>query len=210
VAYSDKARAAIPASASKSDAIAGGFKSSTPAVELLGVKSSGPSTDSQTVFHDNFDSENNGRGQLNHRGFKLWYVGPGEVDLIGNGFMDYQPGNGLYVELDGSKSVWSKGVPRAGTLRSKNTIHLPPGKYTLEFALAGHPGQGPNTVKVQLTGLYQESFTKQAQAPRTGFQTISRAINVAKATDCRLIFEHQGGDWQGLLLDNVKLTKSAN
>lgn len=37
-----------------------------------------------------------------------WTVTDGKVDLIGNGFFDFYPGNGVYVDLDGS--VWDAGV----------------------------------------------------------------------------------------------------
>jgi hypothetical protein len=34
--------------------------------------------------------------------FANWVIGRGTVDLIGNGYFDYFPGYGLYVDLDGS------------------------------------------------------------------------------------------------------------
>ncbi len=208
VAYSNKAQAAITAMSKPRDKPAeSATPPSKPTLDLFGVKPSGSSTHAQVVFEDTFDSENKGRGQLNHRGFRQWYVGPGEVDLIGNGFMDYQPGNGLYVEMDGSKSLWSKARPQAGTLRMKQPLALEKGVYILSFALAGHPSQGPNTVVVQLTGLFQEEFTMEAQAVNTGFQVFSRKIAVPKASEARLIIQHQGGDWSGLLLDNIKLER---
>src|SRR5690349_6931502 len=54
------------------------------------------------LFSDNFDSENSGRGIFDWTTFANWNVLGGCVDLHGNGLFDVQPGNGLYVDLDGS------------------------------------------------------------------------------------------------------------
>ena len=43
-------------------------------------------------------------GALNFTNFPQWTVGDGAVDLIGNGFFDFIPGNGLYLDLGGSAS----------------------------------------------------------------------------------------------------------
>ena len=59
-----------------------------------------------------------------------WTVAGGTVDLIGNGFADFLPGNGVYVDLDGSTS-------QAGLLASP-TLNLTGGvTYTATFDLAG-------------------------------------------------------------------------
>jgi len=165
----------------------------------------GPPPVTGTLFEDNFDSENGAKGRLNYRGFEKWFVTRGDVDLIGNGFMDYQPGNGLYVDLDGSPGGWNTAVV-AGTLQTKKPITLPAGKYLLKFDLAGHPHQGPNTVTVRLANVFREDFTLERQSPNTGFKTISRAINVSTSTQGHLLFEHRGGDYSGLLLDNILLS----
>ncbi|MEZ5560441.1 MAG: hypothetical protein R3E86_18090 [Pseudomonadales bacterium] len=47
------------------------------------------------IFSDNFDGENGGVGALNYNSFAHWTVLDGTVDLIGNGFFDFLPGNGL-------------------------------------------------------------------------------------------------------------------
>jgi len=161
----------------------------------------------EVIFNDNFDQENQGRAQLNYRGFKNWLVTRGEVDLIGNGFLDYKPGNGLYVELDGSQSSWSK-VPVAGTLRTKQPLQLAAGTYLLQFDLAGHPTQGPNSVTVRLQGLFSETFTLPKQPSEIPFKTIRRVISVTQRTTTYLSFEHHGGDYAGLLLDNISLAKA--
>ena len=152
---------------------------------------------SVTILEDGFDSEHGGRGQLNYSGFINWEVTKGTVDLIGHGFWDVFPDHGLYLDLDGS-------TREAGRLESKTVFKLDPGKYRLEFDLAGSPMSGPNTVTVSLGNLYTEDFTLAVKEP---FRTIARTIRVPTTTSAKLIFDHSGGDNEGLILDNVKLTK---
>jgi len=149
------------------------------------------------ILTDNFDLENEGRGQLNYFGFTNWEVTKGSVDLIGHGVWDYFPDHGLYLDLDGSSN-------NAGRLESKTTFRLEPGQYRLEFDLAGSPSSGPNTVTASLGSLYREDFTLGVKDP---FRTITRMISVSTSTSTKLIFDHAGEDNQGLFLDNVKLTK---
>ncbi len=60
------------------------------------------SSASADVLPNQFDSENGGNGILNYAGFANFTVSSGTVDLIGNGFFDGFPGNGLYVDMAGS------------------------------------------------------------------------------------------------------------
>lgn len=69
------------------------------------------------LLSDNFNSENGGAGTLNYAGFVNWTVSDGSVDLCGNGFCDFLPGNGLYVDMDGSTG-------NAGKLTSVATFTL--------------------------------------------------------------------------------------
>lgn len=151
------------------------------------------------LFMDDFNSENNGRGNLNYRSFENWEVSSGEVDLIGNGFWDFHPDYGLHLDLDGSGG-------KAGSLQSKTKFRLLPGVYTLEFDLAGNFQRTVNTVRVIMGDLYNEEFTLQA---KEAFRKIKREINVSSVIETRLIFQHRGGDNFGLLLDNVRLIKTA-
>jgi len=153
--------------------------------------------DGEALLDDDFDSEHGGKGQLNYSEFANWDLTKGTVDLIGHGFWDVFPDHGLYLDLDGS-------TREAGRLQSRTAFRLESGEYRLEFDLAGSPLSGPNTVTVSLGRAYSEDFTLAVKEP---FRTIARAIPVQTSTSTRLIFEHAGGDNQGLLLDNVKLTK---
>lgn len=153
----------------------------------------------QILLEDNFNSENFGNGRLNYFRFANWDVIEGSVDLLGNGLWRDFPGHGLYMDLDGSTN-------NAGTLRSKKLFSLEPGRYRLEFDLAGNPAGGVNRLIVRLGDVYRESFEL---APHEPFTTVAREINVSTASQARLFFRHEGGDNIGLLLDNVKLTKLA-
>jgi hypothetical protein len=166
-------------------ALTGGGSLTTPAAAE-------PST---VLLEDNFDIENGGSGTLNFFGFTNWDVTAGSVDLIGNGFSDFLPGNGLYVDLDGTTSA-------AGTLESKKTFTLIPATYRLEFSLAGSQLGGFNPVIVRLGDVYEETFVPDNNAP---FTTITRDITVSTQTTAKIVFQHLGSDNIGTLLDNVRL-----
>lgn len=71
-------------------------------------------------------------GALNYYSFKEWIVS-GVVDLIGNGFYDFLPGNGMYVDLAGSGPPWK------GRLASRRTFKLENGvTYALSLQMAGN------------------------------------------------------------------------
>jgi hypothetical protein len=150
---------------------------------------------STVIFADDFDAETGQPGELDYFGFINWNVTSGSVDLIGNGAYDFFPGNGFYVDLDGTSF-------QAGTLESKTTFTLVPATYRLEFSLAGSQRGDSNTVVVRLGGVFSEAFTLDAGVP---FTTISRDIVVASRTRGKIVFEHSGNDNIGLLLDNVRL-----
>ncbi|MEH2250300.1 PEP-CTERM sorting domain-containing protein [Nostoc sp.] len=155
-----------------------------------------------TLLQDDFNQENNGVGALNYNKFTNFDVIKGSVDLIGNGFFDFFPSNGLYVDLDGSTFL-------AGTLQSKQTFNFQAGDIVnLSFQLAGNQRNGMiDPVTVSLGSLYTETFS----LPQSdGFTTFSRNFTVtsASATSATLNFQETGTDNIGLLLDNVTLTKS--
>ena len=66
--------------------------------------------------------------------FLNWMVSDGTVDLIGvGGGYDLYPGNGVYVDLDGSTTD-------AGTLTT--SLSFAPGSYVLTFLLGGNARGG--------------------------------------------------------------------
>ncbi|MBI5418051.1 hypothetical protein HZA55_08935 [Candidatus Poribacteria bacterium] len=150
------------------------------------------------LFEDNFNAENSGYGALNYSPSK-WNVVDGTVDLIGNGYYDFFPGNGLYLDMDGSTA-------NAGTIVNKDLLTLTPGIYELEFALGGNwRGYPADTIKVSLGSVYSETFLRNSG---DYLATVSRTINVISPTSGNLIFDHEGYDNVGISLDNVKLTQT--
>ena len=79
------------------------------------------------IFSDNFNSY---AYQLNWVPPANWTVTSGSVDLIGETTpFDFYPGNGRYVDLDGSTGA-------AGTLRT--IMNFAPGTYAVSFDLGGN------------------------------------------------------------------------
>ena len=151
------------------------------------------------VFTDNFDFENGGAEALNYTGFSNWSVPAGTVDLIGNGgTFDFLPGNGLYVDLDGSTGV-------AGTLLSI-ALALDAGSYELSYELAGNQrNTGPETVLATVETGFSTNTISLAQ--NTGFTLFTDAFSLATASTVNIQFSHSGGDNIGMLLDDVTLAQ---
>lgn len=150
------------------------------------------------VFSDNFNSY---AYQLNWAPPANWTApGPGTVDLIGQtttttGF-DFYPGNGGYVDLNGSN-----GVP--GSLQT--IMAFAPGSYTLTFDLGGNArGDGNKTTTITL-GDFSQSITlgssSALQLYSYSFTTTGGVLDFADLV---------GGSGNiGNILDNVTVMTSA-
>lgn len=146
------------------------------------------------IFSDNFDLQNSGNGVLNFSSFSQWTVQNGTVDLIGNGYFDFFPGKGLYIDLDGST--------RKAGLFSTIELSLAPGVYELAFALGGNQrGYADDTVSVTFGG-YSESFTLPSSQ---GLTLFTRSVSFNAPTRTRLSFQNAGGDNVGAVLDDVRI-----
>jgi RHS repeat-associated protein len=153
------------------------------------------------LLEDNFNSE--GPVGLNYATLLNWRITRGSVDLFGPGQGDFYPGNGNYLDLDGSTGT-------AVRLETQTDFLLLPGEYQLSFTLgntffAGNP-QDPrnaeNRVQVSLGNLYSSTFNFTGQS---ALQAIDAKITVVNPTVAKLVFDHAGGDYYGIILDNVKL-----
>lgn len=124
-----------------------------------------------------------------------WTVsGGGTVDLIGfGGGFDLLPGNGSYVDLDGST--------RNAGLFSTNVNLLGGTTYTLSFELAGSQRGSSETVNVNF-GSMAASYSLISADP---FST--RTLNFIPDTtgSYSLTYQNAGGDNVGALLDNVSV-----
>ena len=147
------------------------------------------SASAQTVvFQDDFEAETLGAQTLTN-----WTVTPaGGIDVIGPGFADMYPGNGLYVDMAGCTN---------GTITSPS-LTLPAGTYQLSFEM-GFDFQGStfnNALLVSL-GSFSQSFPAPLQLTLT---TVT--ILVPTATTANLVFQETGpNDCGGTSLDDVLL-----
>jgi Protein of unknown function (DUF642) len=197
---------------------------------LLGVATS--SVNAAVLFSDNFNSEHGGVGCLNYGtpGLTCWGAGGstfsgtsftnwtviggatgGSVDLIGNGFDNITPapGDGLYVDLDGSNN-------NAGGLLSKQSFLLQPGfTYTLSFSLAnnwvGGAATWNNFIKVAAGSAFSQTYNIVGQPASA--TTYSPTFSVSVPTTVQLSFADPNagvsGDNYGILLDNISLSSAS-
>ncbi len=146
-----------------------------------------------TIFTDNFDADALLLNQTTFAGG--WAVSAGTVDLIGQtGFYDLLPGNGRYVDLDGSTS-------NAGEF-SKALLLTGGVTYTASFQLAGSHRGDSNTVDVAF-GTTLNSYTLASADP---LGSLSLAFTPGATGLFSLSFANRGGDNLGALLDNVEVT----
>jgi hypothetical protein len=97
--------------------------------------------------------------QLNYTGFLNWDVFQGAVDLCGLGLYDVLPGNGLYVDLAGTRTA---GVydESPGGLESKVAFSLVSGRdYLFSIDVAGNNRNAPNTDPVRVTIISEDGLT---------------------------------------------------
>ena len=146
-----------------------------------------------TIFSDNFNADVNGLNTVSFVGG--WSVANGTVDTIGSPppFFDLIPGNGHYIDLDGSTG-------NAGEF-SKSLLLIGGVTYTASFQLAGSHRGDSNIVDVTF-GSTLNSYTL-ASADPLGTSTLNFTPGATGLFS--LSFANQGGDDIGALLDNVSV-----
>jgi hypothetical protein len=143
------------------------------------------------VFSDNFDANTVGLNATPSG----WTVSDGTVDIIGAGYFDFLPGNGKYLDMDGSRS-------NAGTIsRSLNLTAGTP--YVLSFELAGNHRNGATESVAVSFGSASSSHSLPQSA---GFTPFSLAFTPVTSGAFTLSFGGAGGDNIGMLLDRVAVT----
>ncbi len=148
------------------------------------------------LYFDDFNAEHGGVGALNFTDFsKGWAVTKGSVDLIGNGFYDFFPGNGLFIDLDGTTG-------QAGILSNSLTFESGVG-YLLSFDIGGNQ-RGGNSDSVHLS---VETLLPTQTIRMKPFDALTHLefSFIGDGKTHALTFEGLGGDNIGLLLDNVKV-----
>jgi Protein of unknown function (DUF642)/PEP-CTERM motif len=171
------------------------------------------------IFSDDFNGENL---ELNHpgiptpfpAGFANWTVTDGTVDVIGEGgpFDFFSPGNGHYIDLDGTSND-------AGIMQAAMPTLYGGVTYDLTFDLAGSQRGDDNALTPLLYGINLdglgglEHFGSQTLNSGIGFTTFTLSFTPLVDTSVAFIQFGQnqvGGDNVGLLLDNVKVSTEAN
>jgi hypothetical protein len=168
------------------------------ALALAGFMASGANSFAGIVLQDNFNSDSQ---TLNWAGDSVFQStgAPASVDLIGNGFFDFHPGNGGYVDLDGSTG---SGHNPAGQLTSIATFG--PGSYVLTFTLGGNARDAANQTTVVTLGT--QTLGAFDLASNDPFITRTIAFTVSGPGGALQFTENGPSDNQGNLLDNVVLT----
>ena len=170
------------------------WKLAAAAAALLAGVTGAQAANASVVFSDNFNSY---AEQENWAPPANWSVSSGSVDLIGETTsgtdFDFFPGNGGFVDLDGSTNA-------AGTLTTLGTFG--PGKYTLTFDLGGNDrGDVDKTTTISL-GDFSTSITLASGAALAShtftFTTTGGALSFADLPD-------SGNQNIGNILDNVNL-----
>lgn len=151
----------------------------------------GAGAQAATVFSDNFDTNATGYNATPSG----WRVGYGTVDVIGNGYDDYLPGSGAYIDLDGSTSnagvLWRAFAATAGT------------HYTLNFDLAGNHRNNSFELVAVLFGTTLATYSLPKDA---GWTHYSLDFTPWASGTRYLGFAALSNDNVGMLLDNVSVT----
>jgi hypothetical protein len=151
---------------------------------LLALSAAG-SAQAAVLFSDTFDGEAQGLNQA----LDNWMIADGTLDVVGPGFFDFHPGNGNYIDLDGSSG---------NAVTMFTNVGFGGGAYTLSFQLGGSTRGDTNTVTVSL-GTFSTTITLDSADPMSTY-----TYNFT-TTAGFLTFAHDGGDFLGLLLDDVVL-----
>jgi hypothetical protein len=171
------------------------FKTSALAAVLgLTLSSAASAT---VIFADDFDSNT---GVLNGTP-SGWDVSNGTVDIIprsSDGAFNFFPGNGLYIDMDGSTG-------NAGRIDTVATFNAVAGySYSISFDY-GRNGSGTETLTFGFGG---SSFTLVIDGTNSlsnAFTTFTLTFTALTTGTSTLFFEAAGSDNQGPVIDNVSL-----
>ncbi|SFH60419.1 PEP-CTERM protein-sorting domain-containing protein [Nitrosospira sp. Nsp14] len=153
-------------------------------------------THAATIFSDNFDTYVPDQLNWGPPGSSGWTVTDGTVDLHGaGGTYDVLPGNGSYVDLDGSSL--DSGL-------FSNIVNLTGGTtYLLSFDLGGSQrGNRGETVHVSF-GSATASYILNVTDP---FSTYTLEFTPGSDGAYSLSYLNVGGDNRGAFLDNVSVS----
>ncbi|MCL4291302.1 MAG: hypothetical protein KJ051_13655 [Thermoleophilia bacterium] len=152
-------------------------------------------TRGEQIFHDDFDGYP-AKLTVSSLGTAWSTEGGTNVDVIGNGFYDLLPGNGNYVDMEGS------GGNPVGHL--KTTRQFPAGQYCLRVWLGGNQRNGEaDTVRIRFGGA-SRVVTRGGSAPFTVEELL---VDFGTPSAIELIAGGVGSKVVGLLVGEVELVE---
>ena len=162
------------------------------AAALGGSAAVGAAHATSVVFFDDFEDD----VYRHNSGLTHWNVTDGTIDVVGGGGLyDWWPGNGYYVDLDGSSRI-------SGRIETKKTFELAPGalyEFSFDYARShSRPetifyGVGRFESVLLLPGVVKHDFITFS----TSFTALDRFVTISLATT--------GNDNIGPKVDNVGL-----
>lgn len=145
------------------------------------------------LFFDGFLTDNLAQPAQNFRGFYLWNVTDGTVDLLGNNLLGNAPIGGRFVNLGGST-----GNPGRFSTRLP-IVFLPGVKYNISFEYASANGE------YNRASLTIGSRVFRVAAQSKALRTYTTTVQFSLPTTASLVF--QGEESRGhIAIDNVLVT----
>jgi hypothetical protein len=153
------------------------------------------------IFADNFNSTPQGLNTTPNG----WVLDYGSVDVIGSGYFDFYPGNGNYLDMNGSTS-------QSGGIHTSTVFSFLAGKtYTLRFNYGNNANSANNgsieSLVASVLPFNIDSISQKGSIASLllGIFSFTPSSNFSSA----LYFKASGtndGDNGGLILDNVSLS----
>lgn len=157
------------------------------------------------LIEDDIDDENGGVADKMVTSLTNWNITRNCIDLHGPGSTNPLPGNGLYMDLDGTYLDHDVCIG-AGRIESKETFDLDPGTYKFEMIMAGNNQNFPtDTMTLTIGSAYSTTIVMEEPEP---FSLHTYEFNVPAATSATIVLDHSGGDEQGILIDAIRLRTS--
>lgn len=167
-----------------------------------------------TIFSDNFNS--NAADQLNGTP-NGWTVTQGVVDIIGaGGGFDWYPGNGSYIDLDGSIGT----LGQISTITSNSILNFVNGRvynFAFDYGINHNDGGDSDTITLGVlfaNNTFQDLLTANADGLNhlSGSFSLSSALATALGTFTGRVYVRGnsvgGSDQSGGIVDNVNVTLS--
>ncbi len=156
---------------------------------------------SAVIFSDNFNSTIQGVNTTPTN----WILDNGSVDVIGTGYFDFYPGNGNYLDMNGSTG-------QSGEIHTSTAFNFLAGKtYTVEFSYGNNANSANNgsTESLVASVLGFPGVTINQVGAIANFLISSFSFTPTSNFSSALYFKASGtndGDNGGLILDNVSLS----